>query len=52
MYDKETSIVTSPIPYIASLQHHKIVGTTIEYNNNLETIKSSNVSVNYKLKER
>ena len=52
MYDKETSIVTSPIPYIASLQHHKIVGTAIEYNNNLETIKSSNVSVNYKLKER
>lgn len=52
IYDKQTSIVLSSTPYVANLHTHKITGSYIEYNNILDTIKSKNITVNYKLKER
>ncbi|MDB2562644.1 LPS export ABC transporter periplasmic protein LptC [Sulfurimonas sp.] len=52
VYDKKTSIVTSPTKYVGYIEKNKITGSYIEYNNMLDTIKSRKVTVNYKLKER
>ena len=52
IYNKKTNIVHSPSEYIAYLGKNKMTGSSIEYNNVLDTVKSSKVTVNYKLKER
>ena len=52
IYNKETNIVVSSTPYIAYLGKNKIVGSYVEYNNALDTIRSKNITINYKLKER
>jgi len=51
-YNKETNIVVSSTDYIADIGQNKVTGSYIEYNNALETIKSKNITINYKLKER
>ena len=52
IYNKETNIVVSSTNYIANIGQNEVTGSYIEYNNALETMKSQNVTVNYKLKER
>lgn len=52
IYNKKTNIVHSPSQYIAYLGKNKMSGSSIEYNNVLDTITSKKVTVNYKLKER
>jgi LPS export ABC transporter protein LptC len=51
-YNKESSIVHSPSEYTALIQKNKIIGSEIEYNNNLQITNSKKVTVTYNLKER
>ena len=52
VYNKKTNIVRSPISYVAYLGKNQVTGSSIEYNNVLDTVKSKKVTVTYKLKER
>jgi len=49
-YNKKTNIVISPENYIATLGKHEARGSYLEYNNNLGTMKSKDIEVNYMLK--
>lgn len=52
IYNKSTNIVHSPSPYIAYMGENQVVGSSIKYNNVLDTVTSKKVTANYKLKER
>jgi len=51
VYDKNTSIVTSPTPYTGNIGENNIIGSSLIYNNILNKIESKNVLVTYKLKK-
>lgn len=51
-YDKKTNTVTSPLTYTSKIGKHEARGSNIQYNNALGIVKSKNITMNYKLKER
>ena len=50
-YSKKTNTIISPTDYVAYMGESKLIGSSIEYNNVMDTVKSKNVRINYKLKE-
>ena len=52
VYNKDTNLVVASNKFTSTLGKSTATGTYIEYNNVLGTVKSKNISINYKLKER
>lgn len=50
-YNKQTNIMISYTNYISQMNGHRALGSYLEYDNNLGTTKSKNVTFTYQLKE-
>ena len=51
-YSKKTNIAKSLTNYISYMGENEVIGSSIEYNNILKTVRSKNVKATYQFKER